>query len=169
MQYSTCVRRRGILSRQRDRKGKFRDRNTQVNLMNCIVATTWTPGPEQPLGRGSALPRLGAELELRRSGTRPCELPQHNSHGQLLPLACSFNSILGTKFNASVAVKCQRGDKATRFCPFYFRKAVSIVILKHFLRCMVWALFFRDSNCTSIITSFHVFYTSIFPELLFNP
>ena len=26
-------------------------------------------GPEQPLGRGSALPRLGAELELRRSGS----------------------------------------------------------------------------------------------------
>ena len=25
--------------------------------------------PEQPLGRGSALPRLGAELELRRSGS----------------------------------------------------------------------------------------------------
>ena len=24
---------------------------------------------EQPLGRGSALPRLGAELELRRSGS----------------------------------------------------------------------------------------------------
>ena len=28
-----------------------------------------TPRPEQPLGRGSALPRLGAELELRRSGS----------------------------------------------------------------------------------------------------
>ena len=27
------------------------------------------PRPEQPLGRGSALPRLGAELELRRSGS----------------------------------------------------------------------------------------------------
>ena len=26
-------------------------------------------GPEQPLGRGSALARLGAELELRRSGS----------------------------------------------------------------------------------------------------
>ena len=25
--------------------------------------------PEQPLGQGSALPRLGAELELRRSGS----------------------------------------------------------------------------------------------------
>ena len=28
-----------------------------------------TPRPEQPLGRGSALSRLGAELELRRSGS----------------------------------------------------------------------------------------------------
>ena len=28
-----------------------------------------SPRPEQPLGRGSALPRLGAELELRRSGS----------------------------------------------------------------------------------------------------
>ena len=27
------------------------------------------PRPEQPLGRGSALARLGAELELRRSGS----------------------------------------------------------------------------------------------------
>ena len=27
------------------------------------------PRPEQPLGRGSALSRLGAELELRRSGS----------------------------------------------------------------------------------------------------
>ena len=27
-----------------------------------------SPRPEQPLGRGSALSRLGAELELRRSG-----------------------------------------------------------------------------------------------------
>ena len=35
-----------------------------------------SPRPEQPLGRGSALSRLGAELELRRSGTPG--LPVHH-------------------------------------------------------------------------------------------
>lgn len=60
-------------------------------------------------------------------------------------------------------------DKATRFCPFYFRKAALIVILKHFLSRMVLVLFFRDSSHTSIISSFHVFYTSISPPFLFNP
>ena len=34
-----------------------------------------SPRPEQPLGRGSALSRLGAELELRTLATEPGELP----------------------------------------------------------------------------------------------
>ena len=33
-----------------------------------------SPRPEQPLGRGSALSRLGAELELRRSGSSLLDL-----------------------------------------------------------------------------------------------
>ena len=34
-----------------------------------LSAGRGSPRPEQPLGRGSALSRLGAELELRRSGS----------------------------------------------------------------------------------------------------
>ena len=45
------------------------------------------PRPEQPLGRGSALPSLGAELELRRSGSslgpsQPCSRQMLTSFAQ---------------------------------------------------------------------------------------
>ena len=38
-----------------------------TSYLNLLVIKLFIP--EQPLGRGSALSRLGAELELRRSGS----------------------------------------------------------------------------------------------------
>ena len=38
-------------------------------LIPACASSSPVPRPEQPLGRGSALSRLGAELELRRSGS----------------------------------------------------------------------------------------------------
>ena len=51
----------------------FRQRNKDVESfalrVSWLIGWLSTPRPEQPLGRGSALSRLGAELELRRSGS----------------------------------------------------------------------------------------------------
>ena len=40
-----------------------------VYALILLTPTVFLARPEQPLGRGSALSRLGAELELRRSGS----------------------------------------------------------------------------------------------------
>ena len=42
---------------------------TVVSKLLLLYSTIDKTRPEQPLGRGSALSRLGAELELRRSGS----------------------------------------------------------------------------------------------------
>ena len=78
------IRRRLLLGRKAmtnlDSTLKIRDITlpTEVHLVKAMVFSvvmygceSWTgsPRPEQPLGRGSALSRLGAELELRRSGS----------------------------------------------------------------------------------------------------
>ena len=47
------------------------DAEAETPILWLPHAKSWLigPRPEQPLGRGSALSRLGAELELRRSGS----------------------------------------------------------------------------------------------------
>ena len=47
----------------------FPERWRQRLLFPRVCGPHLSVRPEQPLGRGSALPRLGAELELRRSGS----------------------------------------------------------------------------------------------------
>ena len=48
---------------------QFKSINSSVLSFLYSPRHPYTPRPEQPLGRGSALSRLGAELELRRSGS----------------------------------------------------------------------------------------------------
>ena len=65
---------RDLFKKIRDTKGTFHAKMGSIkdrSSMDLAEAEDIKkrPRPEQPLGRGSALPRLGAELELRRSGS----------------------------------------------------------------------------------------------------
>ena len=53
-----------------------------------------SPRPEQPLGRGSALPRLGAELELRLSGS---SLGASNEYSVLMSFRIDYFDLLAVQ------------------------------------------------------------------------